>query len=104
MITAVQPIRMLFVLYLYSVQKLCKEASTSDSYLQRASEEINFLCLNRIKTSSNSTIQERLSALACISIKKVILNKQRSHSTWHDGLIDKFTKKKDRRVILLYKY
>ena len=38
--------------------------------------------------------QERLSALACVSIEKGILKKLQSHSTWHDGLIDKFAKKK----------
>ena len=43
--------------------------------------------------------QERLSALACVSIEKGILEKLQSHSTWHDGLIDKFAKKTDRRVI-----
>ena len=48
--------------------------------------------------------QERLSALASVSIEKGILKKLQSQSTCHDGLIDKFAKIKDRRVILLYKY
>ena len=45
--------------------------------------------------------QERLSALACVSIEKGFLKKLQSQSTWHDELIDKFAKKKDRRVIFL---
>ena len=43
--------------------------------------------------------QERLSALASVSIEKGIIKKLQSHFTWHDVLIDKFAKKKDRRVI-----
>ena len=39
--------------------------------------------------------QEQLSALACISIEMGILKKLQRQSTWHDGLIDKFAKKKD---------
>ena len=53
---------------------------------------------------SNSMIQEQLSALACVSIKKGILKKLQSHSTWHDGLTDKFAKKKRSTSNFPYKY
>ena len=46
--------------------------------------------------------QERLSALACVSIKKGILKKLQNQPTWHDKLIARFAKEKD-QVILLYK-
>ena len=70
-----------------------------------ASVERSFSCLNRIKTFlRNSMTQERLSALASVSIEKGILKKLQSQPTWHDELIDRFAKKKYRRVILLCKY
>ena len=47
--------------------------------------------------------QERLSALAYVSIEKQILKKLQSQPTWHDELINRFAKKKDRGVNLLYK-
>ncbi|KAJ4430895.1 hypothetical protein ANN_19486 [Periplaneta americana] len=69
-----------------------------------ASVERSFSCLNGVKTFlRNSMIQERLSALACISIEKGILHKFQSRPTWNDDLIDGFAKKKDRRVNLLFK-
>lgn len=69
-----------------------------------ASVERSFSCLNRVKTFlRNSMTQERLSALACISIEKGILHKLQSRPTWNDDLIDRFAKKKDRRVNLLFK-
>ena len=70
---------------LSSVQKLCKEASLSDSSVQRASMETSFSwCLNHVKMFlRNSMTQERFSVglLHYVSVEKGILMKLQTEST-----------------------
>ena len=61
-----------------------------------ASAERSFSCLKRIKTYLRNTMtQHRLSALAMASIEAEILTELQGISTWHDDIIDKYTKKKE---------
>lgn len=66
--------------------------------------ERNFSCLKRIKTYlRNSMNQERLSALATISIEKELLTELSKDPKFYDDIIDKFANLKERRIDLIYK-
>lgn len=69
-----------------------------------SSVERSFSCLKRIKSYLRNTMtQDRLSALALVSVEKETLQKLERRPSWYDDVIDCFAKKKERRVNLLYK-
>jgi hypothetical protein len=68
-----------------------------------SSVERSFSCLKRVKTYlRNSMTQQRVNSLAYLSIEKSILCQLEQRSNWHDGIIDKYGNRKERRVNLLY--
>lgn len=68
------------------------------------SVERNFSALKRIKTYlRNSMTQNRLSALALISIEKDLLVELSRKENFYDNIIDQFARTKERRIDLIYK-
>lgn len=68
------------------------------------SVERSFSCLKRLKTYlRNSTSQERLNDLAIISIEKKLLNELLVSTPFHEDIITKFAKLKDRKLDLIFK-
>lgn len=68
------------------------------------SVERSFSCLKRIKTYlRNSISQERLTALATISVEKSLLNDLMNTMPFYEDIVDKFGALKDRRIDLIYK-
>lgn len=68
------------------------------------SVERSFSCLKRIKTfTRNSISQDRLAALANISIQKDILMMLLKEQPFYEDIIDRFAALKGRRIELIYK-
>lgn len=66
--------------------------------------ERNFSCLKRIKTYLRSTMtQERLSGLSLMSIEKNLLQELSKSPAFYDGVINKYSTSKNRRIDLVYK-
>lgn len=69
-----------------------------------ASVERSFSCLNRIKSFRRNTIsQERLTALANISIQKELLCELMKEQPFYEDITDRFAALKNRRIDLIYK-
>lgn len=81
--------------------KLCKLIYTIP--YTTASVERSFSCLKRVKTYARNTMgQERLSALALISIEKNELNNLKANNNFYEHVINRFCIK-NRRIELLFK-
>lgn len=67
-----------------------------------AESERSFSTLKRIKTFlRNSMTEDRLTALAMLSIEKQMIN---NIPNFNEEVINRFAEKKDRRIDLIYKH
>lgn len=84
------------------VYKLCCLIATIP--VSTSTVERTFSCLKRVKSYvRNTQCEDRLSRLSLLSIEKALLNKLQSQRHFYDDVIEKFARKEERRIPLVYK-